>query len=308
MGLSRNFLLWCSEQHWLGEQAMRRHFTRKSLERFMPGEEVGAAVAAADRFREHGITTMLHELGENVTDRDDAANATRGYCELSKRIVVSGLDAQITVKLTHLGLDIDEETAQRNMIDLLEVASRDGIFVWIDMEDSNYTDRTLRLYRRARKTFAGVGVCLQTYLYRTARDLDELLSYGPTIRLVKGAYNEPEAIAYPRRQDVDENFLRLSERLLAQDARQAGAELAAGTHDLELLEQITELAKANDVPVDGFEIQMLYGIQREAQERLAKKGHRMRVLICYGADWYPWFVRRLAERPANVWFLLKNLF
>ncbi len=274
----------------------------------MPGEELAAGVEAAMALREQGITSMLHELGENVTDRHEASEATRNYCSALDQIAEAGLDARLSIKLTHLGLDIDDDTTRRNLAELLERASFNGNFVWIDMEDSTYTDRTLRLYRWARETFTCVGICLQTYLYRTARDLDELLPYGPTIRLVKGAYNEPETIAFPRRGDVDENFSRLAERLLAPDARRAGAELAAATHDIGLLEQIARQAKANQVPLDGFEIQMLYGIQREAQVRLRRAGHRMRVLICFGTDWYPWFVRRLAERPANVWFLLKNLF
>lgn len=308
MNVSRNFLLWCSEQRWLQEQAVRRRFTRKSLERFMPGETLGSGIEAAMALREQGITSMLHELGENVTDRHEASEATRNYCSALDQIAEVGLDAPLSIKLTHLGLGIDDETAHLNLTEILERASLKGNFVWIDMEDSTYTDRTLRLYRRARKTFACVGICLQTYLYRTARDLDELLPYGPTIRLVKGAYNEPETVAYPRRGDVDENFFRLAERLLAPDARRAGAVLAAATHDIGLLEQIAEHTKANEIPLDGFEIQMLYGIQREAQVRLRRAGHRMRVLICFGTDWYPWFIRRLAERPANVWFLLKNLF
>lgn len=308
MGLSRRFLLWCSEQRWLGQQAQKRRFTRTSVLRFMPGENIDAALQAAGRFREHRITTILHELGENVTEPEEADLATAHYREALDRIAAAGLDGHISIKLTHLGLDIDEELAFRNLAALVEHADRRDGFVWVDMEGSAYTDRTVGLFARVKKMSSRIGLCLQAYLYRTARDVDELLSTRPTIRLVKGAYNEPAEIAHPRKKDVDESFFRLSERLLGREAREKGAHLAVGTHDLGLIERVFRYAESIGVPKDEIEIQMLYGIQREAQVRLAQQGRRVRVLISYGTDWYPWFVRRLAERPANLWFLLRNIF
>ncbi len=207
-----------------------------------------------------------------------------------------------------MGLDLDVELAYENLVELVEHARRTASFVWVDMESSAYTDRTLSLFQQVRKDFSNVGLCLQTYLYRTPRDLETLLPLGSTIRLVKGAYDEPRSVAYPKRRDVDESFYELAVRMLREDARSADARLAVATHDLGLIDRILEHAESTHVPKDAFEIQMLYGIQREAQIELARKGYDVRVLISYGTEWFPWFMRRLAERPANLWFLIRNIF
>jgi proline dehydrogenase len=183
-----------------------------------------------------------------------------------------------------------------------------GNFVWIDMEGTAYTDATLDLFRRVRPDFTNVGVALQAYLYRTAKDLAELLPLRPAIRLVKGAYNEPPNLAYPRKKDVDENYFRLAQQMLAPEARQSPALPAFGTHDLRLLQRIERGMQEGGIAKTEIEFQLLYGIQRAEQARLAEAGFRVRVLISYGAQWFPWFMRRLAERPANLGFVMRNLF
>ncbi len=308
LSLSRRILLWCSEKRWLGEQAARRRFTKKSVRRFLPGEDVTAALAAAEAFREHKITTVVHELGENVSDERQALEAVEHYRRCLDLIREADLDTHISLKPSHIGLEFGTEQAYRNLQPLLEHAERLDNFVWIDMEGSATTDRTLELFRRARSVTTNVGICLQTYLYRTEQDLEALLPLAPAIRLVKGAYDEPATIAYPRRRDVDGNFFLLAQRLLHKQAREAGARLAVATHDQQLIRRIVSHAESAGYPAGTFEIQMLYGIKRAAQIRLAEQGLPVRVLVSYGENWYPWFVRRLAERPANIWFLLRNLF
>jgi proline dehydrogenase len=273
----------------------------------MPGEDLDAALAAGRRLADSGLATILHELGENVTSPDAAEAATATYELALTRGADAGLDAQISVKLTHLGLDIDPALAERHLLRLVERAESLARLVWIDMESSAYVDRTLAAFRRTRARSAAVGLCLQAYLRRSAGDLESLLPLGPALRLVKGAYDEPASIAWPARADVDANFLSLASRLLQQDARGRGARLSAATHDEALIARVVERARGARAAPDEYEFQMLYGIGREAQLRLAGDHQRVRVLISYGPDWYPWFVRRLAERPANLWFVLRNL-
>jgi len=307
MGLSRSLLLWASHQRWLGRQAQRRRFTRRAVRRFMPGEDLDSALAAGRELQGSGIATILHELGENVASAEAAEAATAAYEDALSRGADAGLDAQVSVKLTHLGLDVDPDLAERNLRRLADRAQSVSRLVWVDMESSAYVDRTVALFRRVRESSDAVGLCLQAYLRRCADDLEALLPLGPALRLVKGAYDEPASVAWPRRADVDAQFLSLASRLLQEDVRRRGARLSAATHDEALIARIVERARGARVPAGEYELQMLYGIRREAQQRLAAAGHRVRVLISYGSDWYPWFVRRLAERPANVWFVLRNL-
>lgn len=307
MGLSRRMLLWASHQRWLGRQAQRRRFTRRAVQRFMPGEDLGAALAAGRQLADSGITTILHELGENVASAEEAEAATAAYEEALSRGAGADIDAQVSVKLTHLGLDLDAGLADRHLARLVERAESVSRLVWIDMESSAYVDRTLAAFRRARERSPAVGLCLQAYLRRSAADLESLLPLGPVLRLVKGAYDEPTALAWPARADVDANFLSLASRLMQDDARRRGARLSAATHDETLITRVVERARGAGAESGDYEFQMLFGIRREAQLRLAREGQRVRVLISYGPDWYPWFVRRLAERPANLWFVLRNL-
>ena len=306
MGLARALLLKGSESRWLADQMSRRRFIRRATTRFMPGENMEDALSAARSLGEGGITSILTLLGENVGDAEAAGAVTREYLTLLEQTVETGLDADISVKPTHLGLDLGFDVAARNLRTLAAGAAERGRRVAVDMESTPYCDATLDLYRILRAEHANVGICLQAYLYRSEADLDDLLTLAPMIRLVKGAYKEPADLAYPRKADVDGSFLRLSQALL-EAARDGTALVAFGTHDADMIAEINRRAAEMDCPRESYEFQMLYGIQRELQVRLAASGYRMRVLISYGSYWFPWYMRRLAERPANVGFVLRNM-
>ena len=307
MAIMRSVLLACSQSRWLREQAPRHVFMRRAVARFMPGESVEDALAAAAELGKKSIGSVLTHLGENVSDPAEAERVTQHYLEVLERIRAMNLNTELSVKLTQLGLDLDHELCYSNLERIIQHADEKGV-VWIDMEASNYVDVTLEIYRRARRSFPNVGVCLQAYLYRTTRDLESLISMGPAIRLVKGAYREPPDRAFRRKRDVDENYFALCKTLLSPEARAAGVRAAFATHDRRLIRRILEFVELNRLEKDSLEFQMLYGIQRAEQEWLAREGWRERVLISYGSYWFPWFMRRLAERPANVFFLLRNLF
>jgi proline dehydrogenase len=308
MSVMRSVLLAGSESRWLRRQAPRLKFVRKAVTRFMPGERMEDALAAADGLRRQGITSVLTQLGENVSDAIEAARVSQQYVDVLAKVKASGLDCQISVKLTQLGLEVDEGRCYANLRTLAEQAAASGSAVWIDMEQHAYVDRTLALYRRAVAEFSNVGVCLQAYLYRTAADLASLVPLGGGIRLVKGAYREPADLAYPRKNDVDANFLRLAKELIAPAARASGLRAVFGTHDRRLIHAIQAHAGATGVPRDAFEFDLLFGIQRDEQKQLARDGYRIRVLVSYGEYWFPWYMRRLAERPANVLFVARSMF
>lgn len=307
MGIMRSILLWGSRSQQLREVLPRYRFMRKAVSRFMPGEHLDAALDAAKMLHGNGIVTVLTYLGENVTRESEAHQVSCHYLEVLDRVSVQGLDCHVSVKLTQLGLDLSPELCYANLTSIVEHASKLRNFVGIDMEGSTYIDVTLDLYHRARAQYTNVGICLQSYLYRTARDLEKLLPLSPAIRLVKGAYAEPRTLAYQKKSDVDENYLSLAKRLLL-ERRQDGVRPGFATHDRRLIRQIQKEAKAMGLMKDAYEFQMLYGIQREEQLRLVQEGCRVRVLISYGEYWFPWYMRRLAERPANVLFVLKNIF
>ncbi|MGH9830278.1 MAG: proline dehydrogenase family protein [Blastocatellia bacterium] len=273
----------------------------------MPGEEVDDAIRGARELDSKKIGTVFTHLGENIADEGEARKVRDHYLQVLGRIEEASLATELSVKLTQLGLDLDTDLCYSNLEEIIKRAGEKGV-VWIDMEASNYVDATLDLFRRARRAYPNVGVCLQAYLYRTEKDLADLLPLGPAIRLVKGAYKEPPDIAYPKKKDVDENYFALVKTLLGRDARNAGVRAAIATHDRLLIRRIEDLARELGVDKSGFEFQMLFGIQRAEQIRLANDGYRSVVLIAYGDFWYPWFMRRLAERPANVTFLLRNVF
>jgi proline dehydrogenase len=303
----RRSILLASQSRWMRENAPRYGFMRRTVTRFMPGEDAQDAISAARILAANGIRTVFTHLGENVAERAEAQAVTEHYRGLLDRIRAANLGTEISVKLTQLGLDLDPRFCYENLSSLLQYISPEKT-MWIDMEQSPYVDVTLELYRRARKTHANIGVCLQAYLFRTEKDLDSLIPMGASIRLVKGAYNEPAEIAYPLKKDVDENFLHLSQRLLSPEARRARVRAVLATHDRTLIGKIIEWTTSQGVPKDKVEFQMLYGIQRAEQLRLAQAGYPSGVLIAYGTYWYPWFMRRLAERPANVLFLARHFF
>ena len=307
MSLVRSLLLAAAQNRWLREHATRYWFVRGTVARFMPGETLDAALAAAESLRRKKIGTVFTHLGENVKDGAEAQQVTEHYLEVLKRIGESGLPAEISVKLTQLGLDLSPDLCFEHLNAIVEGAQKNST-VWVDMEASNYVDATLDLYRRALTVHSNVGLCLQAYLHRTKDDLEKLLPLRPSIRLVKGAYDEPPGIAFARKQDVDENYFELGKQMLRAKKEDRCPRAALGTHDVALIKRLADFASAEGFAKKDFEVQMLYGIQRAEQERLASEGCTSIVLVAYGSYWYPWFVRRLAERPANLWFMVRNVF
>ncbi len=308
MSVARKILLAMSTNAWLRERATRTAFVRRSVSTFMPGEKLEDAMAAAAVQQRDGIGTIFTKLGENLTRVEEAEEVTQHYLDTLDRIQAAGLRAQISVKPTQLGLDLDRELCFRNLQRLIDRATERGNFVWIDMESSPYVDPTLDLFRRTRARSPLVGIAIQAYLFRTEKDIESLLPLGSAIRVVKGAYLESADVAFPLKKDVDENFYKVSCRLLSAEAQQAGCLLHMATHDPVLVDRLTAFIDAQRVPAKAYEFAMLYGIQRSLQQRLVKAGRPVRVLIAYGEYWFAWYMRRLAERPANVWFVVKNIF
>jgi proline dehydrogenase len=307
MSFMRSFFLWASRNERLRESLPRFRFVRKAVKRFLPGESIEDALTASEELREKGISTIVTFLGENVSLESEARKTTEHYLEVLDKIQSRHLDCYISLKLTQLGFDLGEELCYKNLTRIVERAEAQEMPVWVDMEGSVYTQSTIELYRRVRGKHPNVGICLQSYLYRTQNDLDDLLAQSAAIRLVKGAYAEPREIAIPDKKVVNETFFDLSQKIL-KAGRRGGLRPAIATHDPVLIRRITDALHGLNVSRDDFEFQMLYGIQREQQLRLASEGYRVRVLISYGRYWYPWYMRRLAERPANVFFVLKNIF
>ena len=306
MGLLRRALLAGSQSRWLRERAMRRAFVRRAVSRFMPGEDVSDALAATVSLRRAGMGAVLTRLGENVATEAEADAVAAHYLELLERVKDESGAVEISVKPTQLGLDLDEGRCAERLLALAARAESTGNFVWIDMEQTAYTDATLRLVRQARARHPRVGVCLQSYLRRTAADLESLLPTGAGIRLVKGAYAEPPHVAFPAKRDVDLAYYDLAVELL-NAASKAQALPIFGTHDMGLLERLVTKASSLGLENGGYEIHMLYGIRMAEQKALAAKGRTVKTLISYGSSWFPWYMRRLAERPANVWFVAKSM-
>jgi proline dehydrogenase len=308
MSIFRGVLLAGAESAWLREKAMRRAFVRRSVSRFMPGETADEALDACRRQQqEHGTGTILTHLGENLSSLAEAEAVTAQYLELIDRVAATGLDTQVSVKLTQLGLDLGLDACGEHLRQLVARAEAHDNMVWIDMEGTKYVDPTIELYRRARARSSRVGLCLQAYLRRTPADLEALLPLAPAIRLVKGAYREPPSLAFPGKADVDEHYFRLASRMLQPDVPR-GAFLGIGTHDGRLIDRLRSVIAARGAAPSAYEFEMLYGIQRPLQSRLVAEKAPVRVLVSYGEFWFPWYMRRLAERPANVLFVARNVF
>ncbi len=302
----RKVLLWAARNPWLGERLPNMPFMRRAVHRFMPGEEIDDALGAAVDLQVMGIGTLYTKLGEAITDPAGAQAVADHYVELLAKIKAAEIDGEISVKPTQLGLDIDEDVCFGHLRALAAAAEAQGSYLWIDMEDSAYVDRTLDLYQRLRASHASTGICLQAYLRRTAKDVERLLPLGPAIRLVKGAYDEPKSVAFKSRTEVDANYLGLAVTML-RESRTRSMRIGLGTHDVALIEQIATHAAAAGITKHSFEIQMLYGIRAKEQRRLARSGYKVQTLIAYGDAWYRWYMRRLAERPANVLFALRQM-
>jgi proline dehydrogenase len=282
---------------------VRSHGMRLGASRFVAGETIDECVRVLRGLNERGLYANTTLLGESVHDATQVAQVQAEYERLVDRLVAEGLRANVALKLTHLGLELDEDLAYDNVRRLVEHAQSLGSFIRIDMEQSAFVDPTLRIYRRLREAgLDRVGCVLQSYLYRSERDLEELLPLQPNLRLVKGAYLEPPAVAYPRKQDVDAAYVRLLEASLAGDGYTAIA-----THDERMIERAIRFADGHGIARDRFEFQMLYGVRPALQASLAGRGYKVLVATPYGPEWYPYLMRRLGERPANALFLLRNL-
>jgi len=297
MSIARAVLLRASRSKWLAEQFRRRSFAKRAIKRFMPGEDAGSALDAAAQFAKGGIGTLLTELGEQIENVGEAAQVRDEYFALLDDIRKRALPTHISAKPTHLGMTLDPAFCREAYVALAKRAAEIGSFVWIDMEESWYVDQTLDLFRDIHAAGQKVGLAMQSYLYRTPKDVESLLPLKPTVRLVKGAYNESPEIAFPKKADTDRAYLEIGEQLIS-----GGAHAVFGTHDVAIIDEIRR-RHSND----GYEVHMLYGIKAAEQRALAAAGVKVKVLISYGEHWFPWYVRRLAERPANVWFVVRNM-
>jgi proline dehydrogenase len=308
MSVMRKALLWASTNPWMRERATKSAIVRRSVVKFMPGERVEDAIEAAKKLKPQGLNTILTRLGENITRMEEAQEVFDHYMKVIDLVKAAGLDAQISIKPTQLGYDQKPDVCYDYCIRLLERCEAVGTFFWLDMESSPYVDGTIALFKRLRAKSDKVGIAIQAYLYRTPKDIEELVALGSAIRLVKGAYLEPPAIAYPKKSDVDAQYFTLASRLLQDDNTKPGALLHIATHDLGIQARLQQVIAERKVAQSRYEFAMLFGIQTSRQQELGRAGIRTRCLISYGEYWFPWYMRRLGERPANVWFVVKNIF
>jgi proline dehydrogenase len=300
--LPRSAILHAAESARL-QRLVQSHGKRVGAARFVAGETIDSCVAVLRKLNDAGLYANTTLLGEAIPDAEGAAAVTAEYETIIERLVAERLKANVALKLTHLGLSFDEELAYANVERLVARADALGTFLRIDMEQSNYVEVTLRIYERLRDAgHDAVGTVLQSYLYRTLDDLERLLPSSPNLRIVKGAYLEPESIAYPEKADVDRKYIELVERGL-----HGGAYIAVATHDEAIIRRVQAFAAREEIPRDRFEFQMLYGVRPGLQRSIAAEGYKVLVATPFGPDWYPYLMRRLAERPANLGFFLKNL-
>jgi proline dehydrogenase len=298
----RGTLLYLADQPRVREFVVANNLSRRVAHRFVAGERLDEALATARTLNQRGIAVSLDHLGENVRDAHEANAAAQDYIAILQRIKEAGLDATISIKLTALGLDVGEDLARENLRQVLACAAALDTFVRVDMEGSAYTERTIQMVLEMRHRFAGVGTVLQSCLYRTRQDLETLIAAGVRIRLVKGAYKEPEAVAFPNKADVDRSYVELMQVLL-----ERGDYPAIATHDEQIIAEAKRFARAQGIARARFEFQMLYGIRRDLQDRLITEGYNVRVYVPYGSQWYPYLMRRMAERPANLLFVASNV-
>jgi len=296
--------LWLSEQPSIFRFVRKNRLARKLASRFVAGETVDEAIATLRDLNGSHLTASLDLLGESVVHAEEANRACHTYLEVLDRIHAAKANANVSVKLTQMGLDIDEQLCIRNMRSIIGKAKQYDSFVRIDMEQSSYTERTIRLFTDVLypEFTTAVGAVLQSYLRRTAADVDAMIALGPRVRLCKGAYQEPEDVAFPDKKDVDANYIACMERLL-----ERGTYPGIATHDVRIIDHAKAFAKRQGIPAERFEFQMLYGVRRDLQYRLRREGYNMRVYVPFGTHWYPYLMRRLAERPANIAFITTNI-
>ena len=297
----RDFFLFLSKNKVLTKMA-KKYGLRFGASRFVAGETIDLAVKAIKDLNKRGLAVTVDYLGEFIDNEREANEMADQSIKAIKTISREKLDAQLSLKLTSMGLDISDDVAVRNMHRILENAKKNGVFVTIDMEDYTRCQKTIDIFKRLKAEYDNVGTVIQAYLYRTEKDIADLNEYNPNLRLVKGAYKESPKVVFPEKKNVDENFKKIIKQHLLN-----GNYAAVATHDDAIIEYTKELVKKNGISRDQFEFQMLYGIRPERQDQLAKEGYTMRVYVPYGTDWYGYFMRRLAERPANVIFVLKGI-
>ena len=299
----RSTLLKLSENKAFARWVTTNQTTRKMSHRFVAGEALEEAVAAARVCNDQGMLVSLDYLGENVATAADAQRARDAYLQVFDKIAAEKLNANVSCKLTQLGLDISAEFCEGQLRSIVERAASYGNFLRVDMEGSLYTARTIDVVKRVRTPSPAVGTVIQAYLYRSEQDVRDLLAYGCRIRLCKGAYKEPPEVAFPRKQDVDENYVKLMQMLLP-----SGIYHGIATHDPRMIAATIRCAAEKEISKDDFEFQMLYGVRTDLQRQLVRDGFRLRIYIPYGQDWFAYFMRRLAERPANLAFFVRNFF
>lgn len=307
MSVGRSILLAASRNNTLNHFALHSSFVKRATRRFMPGEHAEDALAAASEIAATGRGIIFTQLGESITRAEAAEKVRDHYLWLFDRIAEMRLPAHVSVKPTQLGLDLSIDQCERQLLELAAKAEQTGSTLWLDMEDSSYVDRTLDLYRAIHEKYPATGVAMQAYLRRTPEDLSKLMPSRPMIRLVKGAYDEPARVAFENKSDTDFAYYDLASEML-EAARTGGCTPIFGTHDSALVSCISERAKTLGVGNSKYEIHMLYGIRDAAQRTLVDEGHTVKTLVSYGSAWYRWYMRRLAERPANVWFVVRSLF
>jgi len=302
--VTRNALLYLSRHEGLKDFATRFRPFKKMTTRFVAGENIEEAIAAIREINARGPAASFDHLNEGVTRAEETKEEVREYLNILARIDETGIRSNVSIKLTQFGLDIDPELAYRNARAIVEDAARRGNFVRVDMEGSNVTQITIDIFKRLRAEFGlnDVGIVMQAYLRRTVEDVTDLLKIPARIRICKGAYNEGPEVAFPDKKDTDDNYVRVMKMLLT-----SGVYHGIATHDPKMINATVDFAQREGISQDAFEFQMLYGVRRDLQEQLSRDGFRMRVYVPYGKHWYPYFMRRLAERPANVWFVLKNM-
>jgi proline dehydrogenase len=304
--LARSLLLRAANSPWLANQMSRRAFARRAVRRFMPGEQLDQALDAAESLKRLEIGSLVTHLGEALATLDEAKVVRDHYLGAFDTIRQRGLQTWVSVKPTQLGLDLAPDVCREYLVQLADKAESVGSSLWLDMEDSRYVDRTIELYRAIKASNGAAGIAIQAYLRRTAADVAALLDLKPSIRLVKGAYAEPVSVAFAEKQETDLNFYEIG-RTLLDAAKRGHATPVFGTHDMILVNRLIDSASRLGLPKSGYEIHMLYGIRTADQQRLVQSGQVVKTLISYGSAWFKWYMRRLAERPANVFFVIRSL-
>lgn len=308
MPILRDAFLAMSTNAWLHKTIVGFPLSRRVSRRFVAGETLDEAIAVVKKLNAQNMQVTFDLLGESVTQESEAREAKDGYLRALDAIAANHVSSHVSVKLTQMGLDLSPDLCLANMRQIVGKAKAIRTFVRVDMESSAHTQITLNLFKTLREEFDNVGIVIQSYLYRSEEDMRALLAMGANVRLCKGAYKEPAEIAFPEKKDVDANYLKLAQMFLQANGHSNGAHLALATHDEKIIHWAKEYVTAHQVARDRFEFQMLYGIRSDLQRQLASEGYMMRVYVPYGTHWYPYFMRRLAERPANVIFLVSNLF